>query len=235
MSEARRRVLEASWPFWKAEFEIGFRAFQAANIYAETGWLAHQIAKEWHGSGVYGPRGTDLGLLTGGAMSESAEQELAHFHGLRALGETMETVPGAHVPGTAARELTRYRNTRWDDPVARHGVRMSEGGGLGMLHGAIAAIYARGAARPQDAAVRDCFASIIADEAGHLGGAINEYLAESFTPEEDALILATLEGCLSRKVDERREQFVAQLVGDWVAPTEGEVEAYRAAIEGLIS
>lgn len=235
MGGTRAGVLELSWPFWEAEFEIGFRAFQAPNIYAATGWLAHQIAKEWHGSGVYGPKGTDLGQLTAGEMSASAEEELAHFHSLRALGGQMDTPPGEHVPGKAARELTRYRNTCWDDPVARHGVRMSEGGGLGMLHGAIAAIDARGAERPQDAAVRACFRGIIADEAGHLGGAIEDYLGESFTVAEDALIHATLSDCLVRKVDERREQFAGQLLRASIAPGAAEVAAYRAAIESLLS
>lgn len=235
MGGMRAKVLEVSWPFWKAEFEIGFQAFQATNVYAETGWLAHQIAKEWHGSGVYGPKGTDLGQLAAAEMSASAEEELAHFHALRALGEAMDTPPGDHVPGEAARELTRYRNARWDDPTARHGVRMSEGGGLGMLHGAIAAIDVRGASRPQDAAVRACFQSIIADEAGHLGGAIGEYLGESFTNDENALIYATLSDCLARKVDERREQFAAQLALDALPAGEVEFEAYRTAIQRLIS
>lgn len=235
MGGTRAGVLELSWPFWEAEFEIGFRAFQAADIYAATGWLAHQIAKEWHGSGVYGPKGTDLGQLTAGEMAVSAAEELAHFHSLRALGEAMDAPPGEHVPGEAALALTRYRNARWDDPVARHGVRMSEGGGLGMLHGAIAAIDARGAVRPQDAAVRACFQGIVADEAGHLGGAIDDYLGESFTAAEDALIRATLSDCLALKVDERREQFAPQLAQASVAPGEAAVAAYKTAIERLVS
>lgn len=234
MVGARRAVFEFSFRWWQAEFDIGFRAFAAANIYAETGWLAHQIAKEWHGSGVYGPRGTDLGEIAADGMTASAEQELSHFHALRALGEAMDTPPGEHVPGQAARALTAFRNARWDDPVARHGVRMSEGGGLGMLHGAIAAIEARGAARVQDAAVRDCFATIIADEAGHLGGAIGDYAAQGFLTDEDALILKTLGECLERKVDERREQFAAQLAAPSEAPGDREVGAYRSAIERLI-
>lgn len=234
MVGTRRAVFEFSFRWWQAEFDIGFRAFGAANIYADTAWLAHQIAKEWHGSGVYGPRGTDLGVFAADGMTASAEQELSHYHALRALGHAMDTPPGEHVPGPAARALTAFRNARWDDPVARHGVRMSEGGGLGMLHGAIAAIEARDAARAQDTAVRDCFATIVADEAGHLGGAIRDYAGQGFSPDNDALILETLGACLERKVDERREQFAAQLAMPSEAPGEREISIYRTAIGRLI-
>ncbi len=204
-------VIAHCWPWWRAEFEIGFRAFQAANIYHDTGWLAAQAWKEWNGSGVYGPMGTDLGMMAAGDASQSAAEELAHYHGLITLCEAMEAPLPDYHPGPAAMGLTRFRNGLWEDPLLRHGVRMSEGGGLGLLHGAVAGIGAVAEVRPQDDPVRDCFQTIIADEVGHLGGAIREYLAIDFAVVEETRIFDALGECLALKVAERQEQFSAQL------------------------
>lgn len=223
------RVIERSWPYWRSEFESGYAAFSAANIYRETGWLAAQIWKEWGGSGVYGPAGTDLDTI---AASSSTEEELAHFHGLKALGPIMETPPGRYTPGPAAQALVAFRNRHWGDECLRHGVRMSEGGGLGLFHGAIAAIDARGAERAQDNAVRACLTTIIGDEIGHLGSAIIEFAGSQFAGDDEPLGIMTQ--CLAFKVDERHEQFAAQQANRADIPEEA-VADYRARIEALLN
>lgn len=231
------RVLERSLPYWHDEFVIGFRAFQCDTIYYKTGWLAHQIAKEWHGSGVYGPAGTDLEALTTTLSALSAQEEKAHFDMLRALGRQMPVPPGTHQPGRAAALLTQRRNTLWDDAKLRHAVRMSEGGGLGLFHGALAAIKARGTSRAQDDAVRTTMLQIIADEAGHLGNAIATYVEAELTDDDRSAIVAELETILSLKVAERKEQFSGQLGGnpaDW--PEAGDAaRQYEADIKALLA
>ena len=85
------------------------------------------------------------------------------------------------------------------------------GGGLGMLHGAIAGVESLGSPRSQDDACKTCFTAIIADEAGHLGGAIAGFLEAECDAEQEAAVLDALTICLTLKVAERREQFAAQL------------------------
>jgi hypothetical protein len=149
--------------------------------------------------------------LAQGDAPQSAAEELAHYHALITLGAAMESpLPEFH-PGPAAAALTNYRNGLWESPLLRHGVRMSEGGGLGLLHGAVAGLGSVAEARPQDGPVRDCFERIIADEVGHLGGAISEFLVRRFNASEEAAIFEVLGACLALKVTERREQFSAHL------------------------
>jgi hypothetical protein len=209
--ERRAAIVEHSLPLWLEEFEIGFRAFRAANVYSETHWLAVQIWKEWNGSGVYGPAGADLGTLAlvGGAAQPS--DELAHYEALKNLGESMDAPPGEYQPDGAARALLEFRNGLWGDKIMRLAVGMSEGGGLGLFHGAIAALRTVAATRPQDALVRSCLSSIIHDEKGHLGSAIDAFVAERIEPDLERKALARLTDCLTLKVAERREQFAAQL------------------------
>lgn len=223
-------MIARSWPWWRAEFAIGYAAFSAPNIYRETGWLAAQSWKEWSGSGVYGPKGTDLETV---AASSSAKEELAHFHALKALGPIMEISPGDHAPGPAARALVEFRNRHWEDQRLRHGVRMSEGGGLGLFHGAIAAINALGSRRPQDAAVKECLTMIVGDEIGHLGGAIADFLASPHAADDDVLEL--LGECLSLKVEERRQQFAANLGSAPIVDIERAEAVYRERIRSLLS
>ena len=200
-------IVDHCWPFWAAEFDIGYRAFRAANIYDETGWLAAQIEKEWHGSGVYGPAGADLGTV----VSDSASEELSHFHALRRLSEAMNPAPEDYAPGPAARALTVFRNSLWPNELTRHAVAMSEGGGLGLFHGALAAVRVSHEPRPQDALVTACLEPIIADEAGHLGGAIQRYLNLAVGAGQAVIVMEQLAACLALKVAERREQFAASL------------------------
>lgn len=221
-------IIAACWPHWRAEFMIGFAAFSADNVYREPGWLAAQIWKEWTGSGVYGPRGTDLGSALPG---ENAAEERAHFDALRALVPLMEGRCADYRPGAAAQALADYRHRHWADPALSHGVRMSEGGGLGLFHGAIAAIDARAASRAQDGPVRATLQGIIADEAGHLGGAIRAFLAARI--DEAGPVLRVLDHCLALKVAERRAQFAPQLASD-TPPDEPRIAAYRDAIAALL-
>ena len=200
-------IVDHCWPYWAAEFDIGYRAFLTPNIYDETGWLAAQIAKEWHGSGVYGPAGADLGTV----VSDSASEELAHFHALRRLSEAMNSAPADYAPGPAAHALTAFRNGLWADELTRHAVAMSEGGGLGLFHGALAAIRVTDNPRPQDMLVTACLEPIIVDEAGHLGGAIQRYLASNVSAADAAVVFGHLATCLTLKVAERQEQFAANL------------------------
>ena len=202
-------IIDHCWPFWAAEFDIGYRAFLAPNIYQETGWLSAQIWKEWHGSGVYGPAGADLSTV----VSDSASEELAHFHALRRLNEAMNSAPADYAPGPAAHALTTFRNGLWADELTRHAVAMSEGGGLGLFHGALAAIRVTDNPRPQDVLVTACLEPIIADEAGHLGGAIQRYLSSNVSAADAAVVFGHLATCLTLKVAERQEQFAAN-VGD---------------------
>ena len=228
MNAGRLAIIKHSLPWWREEFAIGYRAFRADNIYGETHWLAAQIWKEWHGSGVYGPAETDLASLTMAESAANAQEELAHFEGLQVLGLAMDVPPGDYAPGMAARELVTTRNRLWDNELLRHAVRMSEGGGLGLLHGAIAGIESVGSGRAQDDQSKACFAAIIVDEAGHLGSAIAGYLATERDGSEEAAVLAALSTCLSLKVAERREQFAAQL--DCVAEDVPLGEAYNIAL-----
>ena len=228
MNAGRLAIINHSLPWWRKEFAIGYRAFRADTIYRETHWLAAQIWKEWHGSGVYGPAGTDLASLTVAESAANAQEELAHFEGLQVLGLAMDVPPGDYAPGLAAWELVTTRNRLWDNELLRHAVRMSEGGGLGLLYGAIAGIESVGSRRPQDDQCKACFAAIIADEAGHLGSAMAGYLAKERDDAKDAAVLAALSTCLSLKVAERREQFAAQLDGGAEAAPLG--EAYDAAL-----
>lgn len=222
-------VIERSWPFWAQEFAIGFAAFSGDDIYRETGWLGAQMWKEWSGSGVYGPRGTDL---SSDAAGDNAGDELAHYDMLRALVAIMDVPPPAHRPGPAAHALQDYRHGHWADPLLCHGVRMSEGGGLGLFHGAIAAIDARSNAFRQDDAVRAALAGIIVDEAGHLGGAIRSFLEAAVA--DPGPVLAVMEHCLILKVDERREQFAANRV-DGVDLSAKLLSPYRRAIGRLLA
>jgi hypothetical protein len=209
--ERRAAIVEHSLPLWLEEFEIGFRAFRAANIYSETHWLAVQIWKEWNGSGVYGPAGTDLGTLALVDEAAQPEEELAHYEALKNLGKRMATPPGEYQPGGAALALLEFRNGLWGDRLKRLAVGMSEGGGLGLFHGAIAALPTVSAPRPQDALLRSCLAGIIEDEKGHLGSAIDAFVAERLDPDLEAMALARLTDCLRLKIAERQEQFAAQL------------------------
>ncbi len=230
-------LIDHCWPWWSAEFGIGFQTFRASNIYRDTGWLSAQAWKEWHGSGVYGPAGTDLGTIAEG-MSQNAAEELAHYHALIALGALMESPLPDYRPGLAAAALTDFRNGLWEDPLLRHGVRMSEGGGLGLLHGAVAGLGTMVDARPQDRPVRDCFESIIADEVGHLGGAISAFLACDCNAAEEAAILEALGACLALKVAERQEQFGPQLAETGTSETAqypAAVAEYRARITALLA
>lgn len=213
-------IIEHCLPLWREEFEIGYRAFRVSNIYREPHWLAAQIWKEWGGSGVYGPTGTDLASVTVMESAANAEEELAHYDSLRSLVEIMDVPPGDFTPRPAARELVTFRNQLWDDLLLRHAVRMSEGGGLGMLHGAIAGVESLGSPRSQDDACKTCFTAIIADEAGHLGGAIAGFLEAECDAEQEAAVLDALTICLTLKVAERREQFAAQLGGGEVSGAE---------------
>ncbi len=209
MTGNRARIIELSWPFWRAEFEIGFSAFSHEGIYRDAGWLAAQCWKERTGSGVYGPAGSELEDIS--PDDPVAQEERVHFELLRGLGAIMEEVLPDWHPGPAAQALVARRNSLWENPAARHGVRMSEGGGLGLFHGANAAIAARDASRPQDGAVRSVLARIIADEAGHIASAMNEFEAASLAPDDVETALSALADCLSLKVRERSEQFAAQL------------------------
>lgn len=218
------------------EFEIGYRAFLAANIYDETGWLAAQIEKEWHGSGVYGPEGADLGTV----ISDSASEELAHFHALRRLSEAMNPAPDDYQPGPAAHALTAFRNSLWPNELTRHAVAMSEGGGLGLLHGALASIRVTEAPRLQDALVTACLEPIIADEAGHLGGAIARFIAHNRSATDSEIVFEKLTACLALKVTERQEQFAANLANGGVStwnrqPFQTELASYRAQIIALLA
>lgn len=230
-------LIDHCWPWWSAEFGIGFRAFQAANIYHDTGWLAAQAWKEWHGSGVYGPAGTDLGTI-GQGTSQNAAEELAHYHALVALGAQMESPLPDYRPGPAAAALTEFRNGLWNNPLLRHGVRMSEGGGLGLLHGALAGLATVADARPQDRHVRACFESIIADEVGHLGGAISEFLVCGHEGAEAVAILEALGACLALKVAEREAQFSLQLAETGASGSihyPAALADYRARITALLA
>jgi hypothetical protein len=184
------RALAISMPFWIEEFEIGFRAFSSPNIYRDTGWLAIQIAKEWSGSGVYGPAGADVVSANADAPQDKLDEEMSHYRGLIDLGKVMEAAPPANVANPAGDALVAVRNRLWDDPVARLAVTMSEGGGLGMFAGAREAIAARTEPLSQDAAVTQCFGAIIADEAGHVAGGFAECAAANLTAEQDKAITA---------------------------------------------
>lgn len=222
-------VIARSWPCWTREFEIGFAAFSSGTIYRETGWLGAQLWKEWSGSGVYGPRGTDL---SSEAAGDNAADELAHYDMLRTLVAIMENPPAAYRPGPAAQALQDYRHNHWADPLLCHGVRMSEGGGLGLFHGAVAAIEARAKPFQQDDAVKTALAGIIADEVGHVGGAIRCFLAANLAEPEP--VLAVMEHCLALKVEERREQFAAHLAGSVDVPAEF-LSTYRLTATHLLA
>ena len=236
MHERLAAIVDHCWPFWALEFEIGYRAFLAPNIYDETGWLAAQTMKEWHGSGVYGPAGADLGTV----VSDSASEELAHFHALRRLSEAMNPAPDDYAPGLAARALTVFRNGLWANELTRHAVTMSEGGGLGLFHGALAAIRVTDDPRPQDMLVTACLEPIIVDETGHLGGAIQRYLDLAVEADQAVIVMEQLTACLALKVAERREQFAANLTqqpADFCddQPYQSQLADYRAGITRLLT
>ena len=236
MHERLAAIVDHCWPFWAVEFEIGYRAFLAPNIYDETGWLAAQIMKEWHGSGVYGPAGADLGTV----VSDSANEELAHFHALRRLSEAVNPAPNGYALGPAACALTTFRNGLWADELTRHSVAMSEGGGLGLFHGALAAIRVTDEPRPQDALVKACLEPIIIDEAGHLGGAIQRYLDLAVEADQAVIVMEQLKACLALKVAERQEQFAANLNQEPAdfrddQPYQSQLADYRARVVSLLS
>ncbi len=230
MNERIDRAIATSLPFWIEEFKIGYRAFSARNIYRDTGWLTIQIAKEWSGSGVYGPAGTDVASANADAPLDKRDEEMSHHRGLVALGQAMEAAPPVDVPNPAGRALVALRNRLWDYPVARLAVAMSEGGGLGMFAGAQEAIAARIIAWPQDAAVAQCFHAIIADEAGHVATGFAEYAAATLTADQDAAICSHLAEILALKVAERQDQFAPQLSPPVAVPADiacEAVDAYR--------
>lgn len=211
------RALATSLPFWIEEFEIGYRAFSAANIYRDTGWLTIQIAKEWTGSGVYGPAGADVVSAHADAPQDKLDEEMSHHRGLVALGSIMDVLPPEHIANPAGDALVALRNRLWPDPVDRLAVEMSEGGGLGMFVGARAAIARRVEAMPQDQAATNCFGAIIADEAGHVAGGFAAFAAATLSSEDEQGVLGHLQAILALKVDERRAQFAPQLARNTVA------------------
>ncbi len=225
------RALATSMPFWIEEFEIGFRAFSASDIYRETGWLTIQIAKEWTGSGVYGPAGVDVESANADAPQDKLDEELSHHRGLVELGRVMDAPPLQIVANPVGDALVSLRNRLWDDPVARLAVAMSEGGGLGMFAGALAAIAARSEPLSQDAAVAQCFGAIITDEAGHVAGGFAAFAAATLTMEHEEAIYRHLADILALKVAERQGQFAPQLTATFAIAPSALVQAtgaYRA-------
>ena len=212
------RALATSMPFWIEEFEIGFRAFSATNIYRETGWLTIQIAKEWSGSGVYGPAGADVESANADAPQDKLDEELSHHRGLIDLGVVMDGAPPTDVGNPSGDALVSLRNRLWDDPVARLAVAMSEGGGLGMFAGALAAIAARSEPLSQDAAVAQCFGAIITDEAGHVAGGFAGFAAAQLSMLDEEMVFGHLAQILALKVEERRAQFAAQFADPIAIP-----------------
>ncbi len=231
MTFNRTHIFSTVWRHWRSEFEIGYAAFCGDLIYCHTEWLAAQIWKEWGGSGVYGPAGASLAHVSGTA----ADEERTHFHMLSDLRPKMEVPPGAWEPGPASRVLVSTRNLMWQDEALRHGVAMSEGGGLGLFYGAIAAIDARYAARAQDPSVRDALTKIAGDEIGHIRIAVRAFERAALSPAQQGAALEALDVCLRLKIDERREQFAPQLSVSGINVPDEAVAAYQQLALAIIN
>lgn len=204
--------MAASLPYWRQEFAIGYRAFASPAIYRDGFWLAVQIDKEHGGSGVYGPADTH----------EIARDQLAeeHVHAelLRALKPLIEGPIPAEPSVASGAALVALRNASWPDPALRIAVAMSEGGGLGMFQGALAAISCRAVPLPQDAAFTGVLHRIVADERGHVAAGFAAYANATLDPTGEAAVLTRLTEILALKVEERQDQFAAALATAEPAP-----------------
>lgn len=164
IADFAKATVDASAPFWAAEYEIACRYFGGAHARrsdeSEVRWIEHQMYKEWFGSGVYGPPGVHVMSLIRDAaaraerMNEAgdlsdvdavlgtlkfATDELRHYKHFRQMRSLLTDEPPAPMEEDAwlpeGAKLTALRYEQRRDPVGLIAVHMSESGGLGLYYG----------------------------------------------------------------------------------------------------
>lgn len=229
-------ALEASVPFWAAEYAIGKIYFgRPANQRSqrtEEQWLKPQIWKEWYGSGVYGAPGTTVCSMIGDAAEQLrsvdplldyqrlrevfdyltfAQEELSHYVDLLGLyrsrfGGKSEVPLEEWGSLSSGKALTSLRELHRQGRFGEVIVRLSEGGGLGLFYGMRRAFSTR-PLDDFDQGLSRSVERILADEELHLSA--NMRFA-SATLELDAdwqHVSLSLREISDCKLKEREEQF----------------------------
>lgn len=233
---AAKRAMEASLPYWAAEFALGVHYFAPGSSLRtpdrEAKWLRFQMFKEWTGSGVYGGRGVNIPQMLGDAleMVRSADmfeevERLKAASGLihYALDEMRHYILFArlhreHIGPTdlsisqmgateSGTDLTELRFEHRDGGAGQLAVDMSEGGGLGLYFGIQHVFRGVEGLSRFDRELLEIVDQIVDDERGHMLVSFRSAIEAGLTPPQWDEVGEILAKISRQKVIEREEQF----------------------------
>lgn len=199
---AAKRALDASAPAWAGEYQIAQRYFGAdghRNAQTDLFLVEQQMYKEWHGSGLYGPRGVTVQTLLSDAAQRMqllnecdeyekidrvdsilgilkfAGDELRHYRKFAELRMLLTAEEHSNVSQMGklreGKALTELRYAQRETEIGLAAVRISESAGLSFFFGTLKAL-GKDPARARnavDAAFITITKGIIADEHTHIG------------------------------------------------------------------
>lgn len=233
-----KRAIDASLPYWGAEFALGARYFAPGSKLREpereAKWVRFQMFKEWTGSGVYGGRGVNVPVMLGQALEmvtganmfveverlraasgliQYAVDEMRHYILFARLhrdhiGPTELDIQQMGMMGSAS-ALTELRFVHRDGGVGQLAVDMSEGGGLGLYFGIQHVFRDAEGLTAFDRELLDLVDRIVDDERGHMLVSFRSAIDAGLTDEQWAHVSDVLAQISRQKVVERVEQFGA--------------------------
>jgi len=231
-----KRTIDNSARYWAGEYEIACRYFAPSsdvrNEQADLLWVRHQMHKEWHGSGVYGPPGENVVTLVERAAKELREMdeltehdrveeavetlefamdELKHFRDFSRVRQMITTEAAQPVEEggllSEGAALTELRHTlRSRSRAGRLAVQMSESGGLGFFFGVVSAL---GNGQPRSEPEKEILRAaqgIIDDERSHLGFNLRRSLLAGMSEKEWDELDESLQAISRQKLQERNQQ-----------------------------
>ena len=236
-----KRTIDNSARYWAGEYEIARRYFAPSSAVrseqTDLQWVRHQMHKEWHGSGVYGPPGENVVTLAERAASELraldeltehdrvdeivelldfALDELKHFRDFSRVYRMMTAEPPQRVDelgvlseGAALAELRYELQSR--SRAGKLAVQMSESGGLGFYFGVVSQLQETPPVSDYDEEVLRAAEGIIADESSHLGFNLRRPVVAGLSEEEWRELDESLQAISRQKLLERNQQFGSPL------------------------
>lgn len=231
-----KRAIDASLPYWAAEFALGVQYFSPDSKLRESGrekqWIRFQMFKEWTGSGVYGGRGVNVPVMLGQALDmvrsadmfqeverlraatgliQYAVDEMRHYILFARLhrdhiGPTELDIQQMGAIGSGT-ALTELRFGHRDGGVGQLAVDMSEGGGLGLYFGIQHVFRSAEGLSTFDTELLDVVDRIVDDERGHMLVSFRSAIDAGLTDAQWEHVTDVLAQISRQKVVERIEQF----------------------------
>jgi hypothetical protein len=188
--------------------------------------------KEWHGSGLYGPRGTDATTLIRDASEKLSGLRPSQYN--KDFGDILGTLKFAtdelrhhaqfaeilanivtpsekteYAPLSEGVGLTELRYAMREDSVGLLAVRMSESAGLSFFFGTMKVMgnSPSNCKNAVDAMIVDTIKGIIADERSHLGFNFHKKLVADLRDEQWSDLNDGLQKISCQKLRERNQQF----------------------------